>query len=210
LIPSPIRLAMVFCLAVAPALAQSPRPAATPLAPPAATPPAPPAATPPAPPAATSPAPPAGTSSDSPPAADRTWTVACAEPAAGQPRSCRLAAQAILQPQNQRLLGAVLLRQPETRTLSLVFQMPHGAALPAGLAWQVDEAEPQRLAFQTSDAEGLYAGVPVADDLLAALRRGSTLRVSFMVAARREPLTVSLPLAQFAEAAAEFLAAERR
>ncbi len=142
--------------------------------------------------------------------AERVWTVACAEPAAGQPRSCRLAAQAVLQPQNQRLLGVVLLRQPETRTLSLVFQLPHGAALPAGLAWQVDEAEPQRLAFQTSDAEGLYSGIPVADDLLASLRRGTTLRVTFVVAARREPLTVTLPLAQFAEASAELLAAERR
>lgn len=182
MILSPIRLAALLCLSIAPALAQAPRPGETPAAP----------------------------APEAAPAAERSWAVACAEPAAGQPRSCRLAAQAILQPQNQRLLGAVLLRQPETRTLSLVFQLPHGAALPAGLAWQVDEGEAQRLAFQTSDAEGLYAGVPVADDLLAALRRGSTLRVSFVVAARREPLTVSLPLAQFADASAEFFAAERR
>jgi invasion protein IalB len=80
---------------------------------------------------------------------------------------------------------------------------------PAGLAWQLDEGEVQRLAFQSSDAEGLYAGVPVADDLLASLRRGTTLKLSFVVAARREALTVPVPMGQFSDAVAEFFAAER-
>ena len=115
----------------------------------------------------------------------------------------------MLRPQNQRLAQVILTRQPETRSLSLVFQVPHGVALPAGMSWQLDEGEPQRLVFQSSDAEGLYAGLPVADDLLASLRRGTVLRVSFVVAARRESLTVPVPLAQFGEAATEMFAAER-
>jgi invasion protein IalB len=157
-------------------------------------------------PAAPAPATPAPTAE----AAERAWAVTCTEATAGAPRDCRIVAGAILRPQNQRLLTAIVLRQPETRSLALVFQVPHGAALPAGLAWQVDEAEAQRLAFQASDAEGLYAGVPVSDDLLATLRRGTALRVTYLAAARREPLTVSLPLVQFGEASTEFLAAERR
>ncbi len=83
-------------------------------------------------------------------------------------------------------------------------------ALPAGITWQIDTGETQRLTFQTSDAQGVYAGVPVADDLLATLRRSSVLRVGFILAGRRETVTVSVPLASFAEASAEFLSAERQ
>ncbi len=147
---------------------------------------------------------------DPAPAPERQWAVTCTEPTATAPRDCRLAASAVLLPQNRRVLGAVLLRQPETRSLALVFQLPHGAALPAGLAWQVDEAEPQRLAFQASDAEGLYAGVPVSDELLNTLRRGANLRVTWLAGARREPVAIALPLAQFAEGVTQLFAEERR
>jgi invasion protein IalB len=139
----------------------------------------------------------------------RAWTVSCAEAAADAPRDCQLSAQLLLQPQNQPLARVILSRQPETRSLGLVFQMPHGALLPPGMAWQVDDGETQRLAFQTSDAGGLYAGVPMADDLLAALRRAGTLRLSFVLAARREQLVIPVPLAGFSDAVTEFLAAER-
>jgi invasion protein IalB len=144
------------------------------------------------------------------PAAERAWSVTCTEAAApGAARDCRLSTSAILRPQNQRLAQVILARQPETRSLGLVFQAPHGVLLPSGLAWQVDEGEVQRIPFTTSDADGVYAGVPLADDLLAALRRGATLKITFVVAARREALTVPVPLTQFSEAVAEFFAAER-
>lgn len=142
-------------------------------------------------------------------AAERSWRISCAETPAEPPRNCQLSAFIILRPQNQRLAQVVLTRQPETRSLTLVFQMPHGTLLPSGMTWQVDEGETQRLAFQTSDADGIYAGLPVADDLLALLRRGTTLKLTFVVAARREALTVPIPLAQFSESVTELFAAER-
>jgi invasion protein IalB len=92
----------------------------------------------------------------------------------------------------------------------LTFQAAHGVALAGGLTWQIDDGLAQHLPFQTSDPEGVYAGMPVADDLFDALRRGTTLRTSFALAGRREMLTISVPLAQFAESSAEFLAAERQ
>jgi invasion protein IalB len=143
------------------------------------------------------------------PAAERSWAVTCADASPQAARDCRITATAVLQPQGIRLLSAILSRQPETRSLALIFSVPHGAAVPAGLAWQIDESEPQRLAFQVSDGDGLYAGVPVSDDILAALRRGAALRVTYVVAARREPLAVALPLAQFSEAVGQFFAEER-
>ncbi|WP_328805722.1 invasion associated locus B family protein [Sabulicella rubraurantiaca] len=142
--------------------------------------------------------------------AARPWVVACTDPRPDQQRECRLTAAAFAQPQNQPILTVILFRQPETRSLALAFQAPHGVALPAGITWQIDTGETQRLTFQTSDAQGVYAGVPVADDLLATLRRSSVLRVGFILAGRRETVTVSVPLASFAEASAEFLSAERQ
>jgi invasion protein IalB len=136
--------------------------------------------------------------------------VSCAEPQEGKPRDCRLMATAVAQPQNQRLLTAALLRQPETRSLVLVFQVAHGTALSAGLTWQVDEGEVQRLVFQNSDPQGVYAGMPVADDLLAALRRGKQLRVNFALTGRREVVAVTLPLTSFSEASTEFFATEQK
>ncbi|WP_237216432.1 invasion associated locus B family protein, partial [Falsiroseomonas oryziterrae] len=139
----------------------------------------------------------------------RAWAVACADTPAQPPRDCRLSAAIMLQPQNQRVAQIVLARQPETRSLGLVFQLPHGTALPNGMAWQVDEGEAQRLPFQTSDAEGVYAGVPLTDDMLAVLRRGTQLRLTFVVAARREQVVMPVPLAGFSDAVTEFFAAER-
>jgi invasion protein IalB len=82
--------------------------------------------------------------------------------------------------------------------------------LPAGMSWQIDNGEVQRIAFQTSDPEGVFAGIPVTDDLLATLRRASILRLSFATAAQRETVTMPVPLAQFTEGVDQFFAAERR
>jgi invasion protein IalB len=189
----------------APRRAQPPAASTTTPAPPGRVAPAPVTATP----ASSSTAPAAASPEPAPAQPGRAWEMACTDPQEGRARSCRLFASVTLQPQNQRLLTVALLRQPETRSLALFFQVTHGTAIPAGLSWQVDDGDVQRLAFQNSDAEGLYVGIAVADDLLAALRRGAGLRVSFVSAARREAVTVAIPLAQFNDAIAEFFAAER-
>jgi invasion protein IalB len=64
------------------------------------------------------------------PLVERNWVLACTEAVAAAPRECRLSTTIMLQPANQRLAQVILTRQPETRSLGLVFQAPHGAALP--------------------------------------------------------------------------------
>ena len=91
----------------------------------------------------------------------------------------------------------------------MIFQLPHGAWLPGGVQWQVDEGEGQRLPFNTSDAEGLYAGIAVTDDVLGALRRGTTLRLAVVAAAQRQVLNIPVALARMNEAFGEFVAQER-
>ena len=118
-------------------------------------------------------------------------------------------ATVLLRGSNERLARVIIRRQPESRSLTMVFQLPHGAWLPGGVQWQVDEGEVQRLAFQTSDADGLYSGLPVTDDLLVGLRRGTTLKLAAVSTARRELVTLPLPLGKFAEAFTEFSTQER-
>jgi invasion protein IalB len=140
----------------------------------------------------------------------RAWTVNCAETPATPPRNCQLGTGVMIQPQNRRIAQVIVLRQPETRSLSLVFQMPHGALLPPGMTWQVDESEVQQAAYQNSSPEGLFVVLPLTDAVLAMLRRGNTLKLSFVAAAQRQNVTLPVPLAGFSAATTEFFAAENR
>jgi invasion protein IalB len=132
----------------------------------------------------------------------------CDAATAGAPRACRVTTTVLLRPENRPLAQVLLTRQRESRSLTLIFQIPHGTWLPAGLSWEVDGAPAERLAFQTTDEAGIYAALVVTDAMLATLRQGTTLRLTFVVAARRETLGVPIPLAGFAAAAAEMFAAE--
>lgn len=145
-----------------------------------------------------------------PAAPGRAWTIHCADTPATPPRNCQLGAGVMIQPQNRRVAQVILMRQPETRSLSLVFQMPHGALIQPGMSWQVDETEVQRAAYQTSNAEGLFVVQPVSDELLAQLRRGTTLKLGFIAAGQRQTVTLPVPLAGFDAATTEFFAAENR
>lgn len=139
---------------------------------------------------------------------DLGWRMACGEATAEAPRSCRVSTTVLLRPQNTPLAQILLTRQRESRGLALLFQLPHGTWVPGGIAWQVDESAPRRLAFQSSDAAGLYAVTPVNDDLLASLREASLLRLGFVALARRETVTLPIPLAGFGAAVTEMLATE--
>lgn len=155
---------------------------------------------------ATPPAP-APAPTPAPAAEDRPWRVACT--GTGAAKECQITATVTLR-NNERLARVIIRRQPETRSLTMVFQLPHGAWLPGGVQWQVDESEAQRLAFQTSDAEGLYAGIPITDDVLGLMRRGTNLRLAAVAAQQRQVVQIPVPLAKFADSFAEFTAQERR
>ncbi|MGX9964348.1 invasion associated locus B family protein [Roseomonas sp. F4] len=151
---------------------------------------------------------PAGEASAEAEAPTRHWDMRCDAATEEAPRTCRVTTTVLLRPQNRTLAQVLLTRQRESRSLTLIFQIAHGSWLPGGLSWQVDELPAQRLAFQTSDAAGIYAALVVPDATLTMLRQGTTLRLNFVIAARREPVSVPIPLAGFTAAAAEMFAAE--
>jgi invasion protein IalB len=78
-------------------------------------------------------------------------------------------------------------------------QLPLGLNLPAGARLQVDEGKTVDLQVQTCENRGCYANLPIAPDMLAALRTGKQLKISFQNLAK-DPITIPMPLADFAAA----------
>ena len=84
----------------------------------------------------------------------------------------------------------------DSRTPAAMVQLPLGLNLPAGARLQVDEGKTVDLQIQTCENRGCYANLPVAPDLLAALRTGKQLKISFQNLAK-DPITIPMPLADF-------------
>ena len=78
-------------------------------------------------------------------------------------------------------------------------QLPLGLNLPAGAKLQVDDGKSIDLPIQTCENRGCYAERRSAPELLAALRAGKQLKISFQNLAK-ETITIPMPLADFAAA----------
>ncbi len=128
--------------------------------------------------------------------------VAQATPAAGAtatPLECAIEQTAVLTKTGQ-LIVLINVRVPaETRTPAAIVQLPLGLNLPAGAKLQVDDGKTSDLQIQTCEARGCYANVQISPDMLAAMKSGKQLKVSFQNLAK-ETITIPMPLADFAAA----------
>ena len=103
-------------------------------------------------------------------------------------------------PRTGQLVIAVNIRVPaDTHTPSALIQLPLGLNLPVGAKLQVDDGKAADLQIQTCENSGCYASTPIAPDLLAALKSGKQLKMSFQNL-NKEAMTMPLPLADFAAA----------
>ena len=99
-----------------------------------------------------------------------------------------------------QLIVLVNIRVPaETRAPVALVQLPLGLNLPGGAKFQVDDGKATDLQIQTCENRGCYAGSPISPDLLAALKSGKQLKVSFQNLGK-ETITIPMPLADFAAA----------
>jgi invasion protein IalB len=127
------------------------------------------------------------------------WVARCGSASRDAPLECAIEQNAVL-PRTGQLVIAVNIRVPaDTRTPSALIQLPLGLNIPNGAKLQVDEGKTTDLQIQTCEARGCYAGTAIAPDLLAAMKSGKQLKVSFQNL-NKETLTVPLPLADFAAA----------
>jgi invasion protein IalB len=127
------------------------------------------------------------------------WTARCASASRDAPLECAIEQNAVL-PRTGQLVIAVSIRVPaDTHTPSALIQLPLGLNLPAGAKLQVDDGKTADLQIQTCEARGCYAGTTIAPELLAAMKSGKQLKISFQNLAK-EAMTIPLPLADFAAA----------
>jgi len=127
------------------------------------------------------------------------WAARCGSASRDAPLECAIEQSAVL-PRTGQLVILVNIRVPaDTHTPSALIQLPLGLNLPGGAKLQVDDGATTDLQIQTCEARGCYAGTAIAPDLLAAMKSGKQLKISFQNL-NKEILTVPLPLADFATA----------
>jgi invasion protein IalB len=154
--------------------------------------------------AQTAPTPPAAAPADNANAAANTppppgWIARCGSASRDAPLECAIEQSAVL-PRTGQLVILVNIRVPaDTHTPSALIQLPLGLNLPGGAKLQVDDGTATDMQIQTCEARGCYAGTTIAPDLLAAMKSGKQLKISFQNL-NKETLTVPLPLADFAAA----------
>jgi invasion protein IalB len=151
---------------------------------------------------AQTPATPVTPQADAPPAntpAPPGWAARCTSASRDAPLECAIEQTAVLSKTGQ-LIVLVNIRVPsDTHVPVALVQLPLGLNLPVGAKLQVDDGKAIDLPIQTCENRGCYASIPVAPDLLAALRSGKQLNVSFQNLAK-ETMTIPMPLADFAAA----------
>ena len=133
------------------------------------------------------------------PAAQAGWAARCTSANRTAPLECAMEQTAVLTKTGQ-LIVLVNIRVPaDTRAPVALVQLPLGLNLPGGAKIQVDDGKATDLQIQTCENRGCYAGSPITPDLLAALKSGKQLKVSFQNLAK-ENITIPIPLADFAAA----------
>ena len=125
------------------------------------------------------------------------WVARCTSASRDAPLECAMEQTAVLSKTGQ-LVVLVNIRVPgDTRAPIALIQLPLGLNLPAGAKLQVDEGKTVDVPIQTCEARGCYVSAPIAADILAALRSGKQLKVSFQNLGK-ETITIPMPLNDFA------------
>lgn len=127
------------------------------------------------------------------------WIARCTSASRDAPLECAIEQNAVLTKTGQTIVLINIRIAPDTRTPVALLQLPLGLNLPVGAKLQVDEGKTVDLQIQTCENRGCYASTPIAPDLLASLKSGKQLKVSFQNMAK-ETIAIPMPLNDFAAA----------
>jgi invasion protein IalB len=145
---------------------------------------------------------PAPATTEPEPAQDPGWAVNCKSEAQETGLDCSLSQTVVLK-QSGQVLTKVTFRVPGSANKpEVIIQLPLRLYLPAGATFQVDEGTPQRLTFRACDRSGCYAQSEISSEVLAKLRGGKQLTVSFKNLAEKD-ISVPLSLNGFGDAYAK-------
>lgn len=133
------------------------------------------------------------------PAPQPGWAARCSSVSRDAPLECAIEQNAVLTKTGQ-LIVLINIRVPaDTRVPVALIQLPLGLNLPVGAKLQVDEGKTVDLQIQTCENRGCYASTPISAELLASLKSGKQLKVSFQNMAK-ETIAIPMPLTDFAAA----------
>ncbi|MBR1142786.1 invasion associated locus B family protein [Bradyrhizobium sp. AUGA SZCCT0431] len=127
------------------------------------------------------------------------WVARCSSPSRDAPLECAVEQTAVLTKTGQVIVLLNIRVAGETRQPIAIIQLPLGLNLPAGAKLQVDDGKVSDLQIQTCEQRGCYANSAIPADMLAAMKSGKQLKVSFQNMAK-ESITIPMPLADFAAA----------
>jgi invasion protein IalB len=136
------------------------------------------------------------------------WISKCVSDSRKSPPVCSVEETLVLVNTGQAVASVVVRTQSDdTNKPSLLVEeksfmmihVPVGLYLPAGVKFQIDDAEPQPIALQTCDPQGCHAEMEIGSTLLAALKVGKRLSIIWQNSAKNN-IVLPLPLNNFAEA----------
>jgi invasion protein IalB len=127
------------------------------------------------------------------------WAVRCASASREAPLECAMEQTAVLSKTGQTVVSVNIRVPSDTHTPEILVQLPLGFSLPGGARFQVDDGKAAEMELRTCENRGCYASASIAPDLLAALKAGKQMKVSFQTL-NKETINIPLPLTDFATA----------
>jgi invasion protein IalB len=122
------------------------------------------------------------------------WRVECSGD--GKTLDCR-AVQQMIQQDTRQIVAHFAVRLPsDAKAPVMMIQLPLGLNLAEPIQMKVDNGAPDKYPIQTCTATGCFAGMPLNEKLVAAMRSGQLLRLAFQDSNKR-PIAVDVPLLGF-------------
>ena len=129
-----------------------------------------------------------------------TWKVFCSDSQAG--RDCRVLQTLFVKSTGQPALTVAVRVAPGAEEPEMLFSLPLGSYLPAGVALQFGKQAAKTLPIQNCDRSGCLARYAVTDAELAAMQEGADLTITLQDMLKK-PITFVMPVSGFSEAYAK-------
>jgi invasion protein IalB len=126
------------------------------------------------------------------------WAVSCNDRAQGK-LVCEMTQIIVEQTTRREVMLISVKSASDGPSSAMLFRLFHGVYLPSGITVAVDGASPTQVAFQKSDALGVYAALPLTDKLVADMGKGKTLVIKAELN-KGEPLDLTALLNGFGPA----------
>jgi invasion protein IalB len=127
------------------------------------------------------------------------WAVRCASASREAPLECAMEQTAVLSKTGQTVVSVNIRVPSDTHAPEILVQLPLGFSLSGGARFQVDDGKATEMELRTCENRGCYASAQLAPDVIAALKAGKQMKVSFQTL-NKEAINIPLPLTDFASA----------